>query len=122
MTRVFGESGEGSYLLGVRGIFWALNYWRYSGGSWFLGFLGFYFYSSFLGLFFSLRAASSSFFLCFSLAANFFYSFLNCCLDNPIRSPSDRVSGSFLFSSSSFFSNSFFYSFFSGSIPYLIYV
>ena len=99
--RIFYRPYWGRFLLTTAGIFWLLNYLInsagiYLGTSFFpfpfpLGFSYFcstsllaYFYSSFL-----------AFCYYFFLAVSLFYSFLNCCLDSPILSPSDRVSGSF---------------------------
>lgn len=89
----------GSFLLGCIGILTSLNYLISSGVAYtpFFFYFAFYFFSSLFSAFLTyLWAPSSSFFFFLASAANLFSNFLNCCFDNPILYPSERVYGSFL--------------------------
>lgn len=83
-------------------IFWALNDFVYYGVAMISGplpyFISFYFFLFLPLVWFAIFCNYSySFFFFFASTSSFFSSFLSCCFDKPILSPSESVSGSFAY-------------------------
>ena len=124
VTKMLSSSSFGRFVFGSNTIFWRLNTYLCSSSifsSWGFGLPFFSFSFSFSWAFLAVYPLAIS----FSFFFNFFYNFLSCCLDKPILSPSDKVSGSLSFSwsgsSSSFYGYSLFFSTFSG-LSYILWV
>ncbi len=104
VIRIFYWPYCGTLLFTNNGTFWLLNYLTYYSESYgafyrplpFLSTAYSFFYPSFFVYFYFV---SISFCYFFFFRAILFSNFLNCCLDIPILSPSDKVSGSFFPSS-----------------------